>query len=127
MVSRILCFNHHTELLRLYSANLTARGFEVFTFHENMRSFTQIEEHQPDAVILGDFGGIGSEDMQLLTKLREHPQYNELPVIIATTTPLEQLVEIEQLANIYMINKPFDINLLVNTVNMALRGKLKPA
>ncbi|MBX3065297.1 MAG: response regulator transcription factor [Anaerolineae bacterium] len=127
MPFRIICFNHHMELLKLYSANLTMRGFEVFTFRENMRSFTQIEQHHPDIVILGDFGGIGSEDMQLLTKLRENPQYNDLPLIIATTTPLQQLEGIDQLANIYMINKPFDINLLVNTVNLALRGKLKPA
>jgi DNA-binding response OmpR family regulator len=121
--TRIAVFNHSPNLLTLYRITLGQRGYEVMTFDHDFSDFSDVERVNPDLLILGNVQGINHDEIEMLMKLRAHPQLNSIPVILSTTAS-ENLLPMDKLqraGNVHVLYKPFDVQDLLITVRQALQ------
>lgn len=83
-----------------YIAHVAGSGDEALDYLHNTR-------HLPD-VILSEFALPGWDDAEFLDTLRQHPQWEAIPVIIMTThdQPRDRKTAIQHGANAYLV-KPF--------------------
>jgi DNA-binding response OmpR family regulator len=122
--SRIAVFNHSVNLLTLYRIALGQRGYEVMTFNHDFADFSDVEKANPDLLILGNVQGINHDEIDMLMRLRAHPQLNHIPVILSTTAS-ENLLPMEKLqsaGNVHVLYKPFDVQNLLIAVKKALQS-----
>jgi DNA-binding response OmpR family regulator len=125
MATRIAVFNHSPQLLKLYEANLGARGFEVTTFIEALTSLEQLRDIEAELFILGNVTGYDKAEIEFLIELRTDPQVADIPIIICTTAAFHLLDGLNQVPDIFVLTKPFEIEQLLDCIHQAL--KLTPS
>jgi CheY-like chemotaxis protein len=119
MSQKVLVFNHSENLLMLYASLLRAKGYEAFTYQQDMHSFNEVEEVQPDLIILGNIQYIDDEECKLLHNLKRDARYRHIPVVVASTNAdqLRQDDDFSGLDKVVVINKPFDAKVLLSVVS----------
>ncbi len=121
---RILIINDTQEILELFEEILTAMGHEVTLLSYAPDELRQIEEADPDLVIV-DFviGGREMEGWQLLQKMRMNRSTQQIPIIACTAA--QQAVREQEgyltQQGIAIVLKPFNVVQLENAVRMALK------
>lgn len=121
---RILVINDTQEILELFEEILTAMGHEVTLLSYAPDELSQIEEADPDLVIV-DFviGGREMEGWQLLQKMRMNRSTQQIPIIACTAA--QQAVREQEgyltQQGIAIVLKPFNVVQLENAVRMALK------
>lgn len=121
---RILVINDTQEILELFEEILTAMGHEVTLLSYAPDELRQIEEADPDLVIV-DFviGGREMEGWQLLQKMRMNRSTQHIPIIACTAA--QQAVREQEgyltQQGIAIVLKPFNVVQLENAVRMALK------
>lgn len=121
---RILIINDTQEILELFEEILTAMGHEVTLLSYAPDELSQIEEADPDLVIV-DFviGGREMEGWQLLQKMRMNRSTQQIPIIACTAA--QQAVREQEgyltQQGIAIVLKPFNVVQLENAVRMALK------
>ena len=121
---RILVINDTQEILELFEEILTAMGHEVTLLSYAPDELRQIEEADPDLVIV-DFviGGREMEGWQLLQKMRMNRSTQQIPIIACTAA--QQAVREQEgyltQQGIAIVLKPFNVVQLENAVRMALK------
>jgi len=122
-MQRVLIFDDDSDILELCSIILTGKGFEVIvrTSCENVVQ-TSIDS-RPDVILMDnwipDIGGV-----EATQQLKNSETTRNIPVIFFSANNQTETFSHKAGADSY-IQKPFDINDLVETISMAIKNNVK--
>lgn len=120
MIKKILVLDDNQDILEIVHETLTYENFEVKSTGESENVVPMVEDFSPDLVIL-DYRVAGTNGGKLCRIIKSHPKFNNIPVIIFSAY-------INHEADLYaygcdaIINKPFDLNELVEKVNSLINA-----
>jgi signal transduction histidine kinase/ligand-binding sensor domain-containing protein/DNA-binding response OmpR family regulator len=111
----ILVAEDHVELMN-FIRNLLESQYEVIEALNGTQAWTLTEKESPD-LILSDVLMPGLSGYELCARVKQHPQFSHIPVILLTakSTMKDQLEGLEQGADAY-ICKPFHVDFLLLTI-----------
>lgn len=120
----IAVVNDDTVFLRLMDELLRSEeGYEVSTCFVGSNGYEFVREGQPDLVILDLVFGSGAEEgWRTLDLLTLDPATRRIPVIVcsAATQQLHQHEDWLQKFDVRVLQKPFDLDVLLEKVHAAL-------
>ena len=122
--SHILVVNDTQEILELFRDLLEDAGYEVALLSYAPQEIAEIQRINPDLIILDLIFGSEQLGMQLLDKLKLKRETATIPVIIcsAATTALRDIEGYLKAHNVVIVPKPFDIDLLLATIEKSLKS-----
>jgi DNA-binding response OmpR family regulator len=118
--------NHDAVLLRLLAQVLEDAGFRTITLPEGTTAYDEIKRQQPDLVILDTWLESREAGWMLFQVLRLDKETKDIPVLICSSD-LEEFQKrassLEEHTHIGVLNKPYDIDMLVKRVQQMLAGE----
>lgn len=116
-----------TSIRELEMYALKNSGFEVIGLEDGTAFYKALDNKIPDIILL-DIMLPQDDGLQILKKIRNTPQYSELPVIMVTakTSEIDAVKGLDMGADDY-ITKPFGVMELVSRVKAILRRTEKKA
>jgi CheY-like chemotaxis protein len=124
MARHILVINDTQDVLDAIQIILEEAGYDVTTRTEPTTAVADIEQIQPDLLILDMLFAGKNIGWELIQALRLHPATADLPVIVCTAARRE-VTESESVLSgkgVMVVYKPFDIDELVAAVERALKA-----
>lgn len=121
MPKRVLILDDDKDVLDVMQEALTYEGFEVYTITATDNIFSVLEEYHPD-VLLIDYLLNGINGGEICSQIKKNELTCELPVVILSAYPRV----IDSLGYYHcnkFIPKPFDLNELVDEINLLTDGK----
>jgi len=118
MSKRILVLDDNQDILEIVHETLTYERFDVKSISESADVIPMVEEFNPDLVIL-DYRVAGTNGGELCRQIKNHPDFKNTPVIIFSAY-INHQDEIFAYGCDAVMNKPFDLNELVEKVNSLL-------
>jgi CheY-like chemotaxis protein len=118
----ILVFNHSSNLLLLYSYVLKQYGYHVTVYQQELTTITEIEAAHPDLLILGNIRNSSDRELQLVYKIKAHPDLKHIPVIICSTS-VEILTgdpTLHHQTSVFLVSKPFDLPTFLTAIRHAI-------
>lgn len=118
---KILIADDESDILEIIGFNLDKEGFITFTAKDGNDAINKAQQIQPDLIIL-DVMMPYKNGIEVCTILRQHPNLNEVPIILLTAINDEQthIKGLESGADDY-VNKPISPKVLVSRVKSLLR------
>ena len=100
---------------------LTSTGFEAMGFEDGDSFWNALQEDKPELVVL-DIMLPGKDGVSLLKMMKEHSEFRDIPVIMATAkgTEYDKIQSLDLGADDYLV-KPFGIMEMVSRVKAVLR------
>lgn len=128
MKHRIAIVNDDVDFIDAMKILLKEFGpFDVFVIHEGEKAYHRLKKESPNLIILDIRMDSPQRGWSILDLLRLDPQTKDIPVIICTATTLnEDKINWLKKHNIQSLNKPFEIQDLVNIINIVLAPPKKP-
>jgi DNA-binding response OmpR family regulator len=120
--ARIMVINDTEEILESFRDLLEGEGYEVFLYAFAPKELEEVRRVQPELVILDLIFGQEKTGFQLLQKLKMHRDTATIPVVLCTAA-IREVRDIEgylKAQNVGLVPKPFDIDMLLDTVKQAL-------
>ena len=109
-----------TSIVTIAKTILEGKGFEVQSAINGPEAFSRLEEQKPDLIIL-DVMMPQIDGLEVLSKLKETPDYLSIPVILLTAkVQYEDVLKGYKLGADYYITKPFNSSQLINGINFIL-------
>lgn len=127
-MARILVINDTQELLEMFRLLLEQEGHEVVLSGMPILRISEVEEIQPDLIILDIIFGDQKTGWQMLQMLKMKRSTAPIPIIVCTAA----LHEVQQQEGylisqgVRVIYKPFDIDNLFTLIDQALKPDGKP-
>ena len=124
MAARILVVNDTQEILELFRMILEGEGYEVILSGLPIQQIHDVEEINPDLIILDFVFGDQKVGWQMLQILKMQHSTESIPVIVCTAA-LDMVREQEGYLvsqGIHVIYKPFDIDHLITNVKQLLES-----
>lgn len=115
MLKRILVLDDNEDILEIVHETLAYENFEVKSTSESGDVIPLIEKFSPHLLIL-DYRVAGENGGEICRRVKLHPEYNEIPVIIFSAY-INNADELLAYGCDAIINKPFDLKELVEKVN----------
>jgi len=115
MAKRILVMDDNRDILDIVQETLTYEKFEVKVTSRSDSVIPLIAGFSPDLVIL-DYRVSGVNGGELCREIKSHPEFGRIPVIIFSAY-IEHNDELLAYGCDSIIEKPFDLNELVEKVN----------
>ena len=122
MAGRIMVIDDTPEMLEVYQDLLTDEGYEVVVYQQPLADASEAERENPDLIILDWVFGRDRLGLQAYQQLKDYLPTRDIPVLICTAAT----VEIQQ-DEVYLrtqgadiLNKPFDVNELLERVKQTL-------
>jgi two-component system response regulator VicR len=115
MSKRILILDDNRDILDIVHETLTYEQFDVKSTGESADVIPLVENFNPDLVIL-DYRVAGTNGGELCRQIKAHPKFGNTPVIIFSAY-INHQDELWAYGCDAIINKPFDLNELVEKVN----------
>ncbi len=121
----IFCVDDDNTIREIEVYTLEQTGFPARGFGDGEALFAALEEEIPELIVL-DIMLPGEDGVTLLKKLREHPRYKEIPVIMATAkgTEMDKIMGLNLGADDYLV-KPFSVMEMVARIKAVLRRTSK--
>src|SRR5438270_13797628 len=122
MAARILVVNDTQEILELFRMILEGEGYEVILSGFPIQQIHDVEEINPDLIILDFVFGDQKLGWQMLQMLKMQHSTESIPVIVCTAA-LDMVREQEGYLvsqGVHVIFKPFDIDHLLANIKHAL-------
>jgi two-component system, chemotaxis family, sensor kinase CheA len=96
---------------------LEGAGYEVVTAIDGLDGFNQLKTRNFDAVV-SDIQMPNMDGLELTARIRQYPQYNDLPIILVTSlaTDADRRKGAEVGANAYIPKNSFDREVLLETL-----------
>jgi len=124
-MQRVLIFDDDTDILELCTIILTSKGFEVIVKATCENVVQTVVQIRPDVILmdnwLPDIGGV-----EATQRLKESEKTGNIPVIFFSANNQTEAFSQKAGAD-YYIQKPFDINDLVETISTALKNSSTPS
>ncbi|HEY8930868.1 MAG TPA: response regulator [Mucilaginibacter sp.] len=118
MAKRILVLDDNQDILDIVHETLTYEDFEVRSTSNGDAVIPIAEQFDPHLVIL-DYRVSGLNGGELCMQIKSHEQFKDIPVIIYSAY-ISDNSELLGYGCDAIINKPFDLNELVEKVNKLL-------
>jgi two-component system response regulator VicR len=115
MSKRILILDDNQDILDIVHETLAYERFDVKSTCESKDVIPMLEDFNPDLVIL-DYRVAGTNGGELCRQIKAHPKFGDTPVIIFSAY-INHQDELFAYGCDAIINKPFDLNELVEKVN----------
>lgn len=117
----IYCIEDDFNIRELLCYTLSSTGFEALGFECGAEFFKQLDEKQPDMILL-DIMLPDMDGIEILNRLRSDFKTKKLPVIMLTAkaSQIDKIKGLNSGADDY-ITKPFDIMELVARINALFR------
>jgi DNA-binding response OmpR family regulator len=115
MPKRILILDDNQDILDVVEETLIYEQFEVFGTTKAADIIPLIEQLKPDLVIL-DYRVAGTNGGEVCRKIKSDQRFDNIPVIIFSAY-INSRNELSNYGCDAVINKPFDIDELVEKVN----------
>jgi len=122
MTARILVVNDTQEILELFRMILEGEGYEVILSGFPVQQIQDVEEINPDLIILDFVFGDQKVGWQMLQVLKMQRSTETIPIIVCTAA-LDMVREQEGYLvsqGVHVVYKPFDIDHLVTSVQQLL-------
>ena len=121
----IWCVEDDSSIRDIEVYALTSTGFEAIGFEDGDSFWNALQKSRPELVIL-DVMLPGKDGVTLLKMMKEHDQFRDIPVIMATakSTEYDKIQSLDLGADDYLV-KPFGIMEMVSRVKAVLR-RCKP-
>jgi len=124
-MTKILVVEDESDIRNFVAKALTAKGYKVFEASNGYEGWYLLQKVKPDIVILDIMMPV-MDGMEVLKKIREHPEFKEMPVIMLTGKSEDKdILEGYSVGADYYITKPFDIKTVLIGVKMMLEDKEK--
>lgn len=96
---------------------LESAGYEVVTAVDGLDGFEQLQNRHFDAVV-SDIQMPNLDGLELTARIRQYPQYNELPIILVTSlaTDADRKQGAKVGANAYITKNSFNFEILIETL-----------
>lgn len=119
LMETVLIVDDDRLIMKLFTINLTAKGYKVLSAYNGKEGLEVISEHEPDVIILDIMMPI----MNGLEMLEELRKISEIPVIIVSGYGEPESVEKARKLGIEcFMNKPFEMEDLMNTLDITLHS-----
>lgn len=117
----IWCVEDDTGIRDIEVYTLQSTGFEARGFEDGTSFWQALQTEKPELVVL-DIMLPGMDGTTLLKKMRETPEFQEIPVIMATAKGEEyDKIQALDMGADYYLAKPFGVMELVSCVKAVLR------
>ena len=124
MSTRILVVNDTQEILELFRILLETEGYDVILAGFPIQQIADVEQINPDLIILDFIFGDQTSGWQMLQMLKMQRSTASIPVIVCTAA-LNMVREQEGYLvsqGVHVIFKPFDIDHLMTNIKQALES-----
>jgi CheY-like chemotaxis protein len=118
--------DHDPVLIRLLSQVLEEEGYGCVHLPEGSLAYEAIKQRPPDLIILDTWLESREAGWTLFQVLRLDPETKKIPVLICSSDLAEfekRAASLEGHAHVGVLNKPFDIDVLVRSVRRMLAGE----
>ena len=109
-MKKVLVVDDDRDLLEMVEMALTEQGFEVSTLEEGKSFFTEIQNFEPDVILLDVFLN-DADGRELCHQLKSDPSLKDIPVALYSAGHMSNATIVNSKANMY-ITKPFNIQQL---------------
>ncbi len=109
---RILIVEDDDALREVVAECLVIEGYNVDSAEDGLAGLEACARARPDAVVL-DLVMPRLDGQGFLRRLREDPDLHDVPVLVATGTPPEDVQVLDVAA---LLQKPVDLNVLLRTL-----------
>lgn len=110
----IMIADDEQDILEILAFVLDAQGYEVATAANGNEAYALLQIRHID-LIISDYMMPGMDGIELLAKVRNHPEHHGLPFILISAFPCGVSDD-----SIRVLSKPFDIERLLGEVAEAL-------
>ena len=120
---RVLVVDDDNELTRGLGIRLQAAGYEVMTANDGHSGLAAAVDSHPDAILMDNYmPGLGG--IEVLSRLRQNPDTNDIPVIMLSGGIHEQQLALKRGAR-YFLHKPCDPKTVAAAIRdvIATKGK----
>ena len=112
----------HPDLVEIVRMILESKGFNVRCAYSGQQVFADLEEQKPDLILL-DVMMPEMDGLEVLTRLKEDPSTESIPVILLTAKmQTEDIFEGYKMGADYYITKPFTPTQVLEGINLMLGG-----
>jgi two-component system chemotaxis response regulator CheY len=119
-MKRVLAVDDSVSMRELVTATLAGAGYEVVTAEDGTRAYTVALNGRFD-MVLSDVNMPSMDGIHLVEKLRAHPEYRLVPIVMLTTESSTEMKARARAAGATgWIVKPFDPDRLINAVGRVL-------
>jgi len=115
----VLIIEDEEGLLEILEVNLRAAGYRVLTATDGLAAWQLFDQERPDLLVL-DLRLPKMSGFRLLELVRSE---SDLPVLILTAYDFAEAEEVARYRPDAYIKKPFDVQVLVETVDRLLQRK----
>ncbi|MDT3401372.1 response regulator [Mucilaginibacter terrae] len=115
---KIIICDDEQDILDITATILETEGFNVITVLNSLTAISTIALEKPDLVLI-DLWMPGISGDQIVKQMRQNPAFVNLPVIVISASTDGREIALTAGANDF-IEKPYDIDDLVNKVNKYL-------
>lgn len=115
----VLIIEDEEGLLEILEVNLCAAGYRVLTATDGLAAWQLFDQERPDLLVL-DLRLPKMSGFRLLELVRSE---SDLPVLILTAYDFAEAEEVARYRPDAYIKKPFDVQVLVETVDRLLQRK----
>jgi CheY-like chemotaxis protein len=133
-VTDILVIDDDKDLVASMRIILESRNYGVRVAYNGKQGYEKIEAKVPDLVILDVMMSTDTDGFDLAYKLKRHPEYRKIPIIMATSFPQKMAEEgPEKFQHIlgeswpvsHFIEKPIDPEDLLIVIEKILTSKIE--
>ena len=126
VTTRIMVINDTQEILELFREILTDEGYDVYLYSYGIQDLAEVEQINPDLIILDHIIGGEAVGWQMLQKLKMRRSTAGIPVIVCTAAvkAVQEMEGYMRAKNVGLVLKPFDIDDLLLAVKTALKMKI---
>lgn len=121
MTRKILAVDDEPSIVKLVSAALTARGFEVVTAHDGQDALDKVALEKPDLIVL-DIMMPRMDGREVARRLSANPKTAKIPIVFLSAVGdlASQLDTLEELKDVEYLTKPFEVRELGEYVEAML-------
>lgn len=117
----ILAVDDSPSMRKMVSFTLTGAGYKVVEALDGVDAFEKAINQQV-SLVLADQNMPRLDGIGLTKKLREHPRYKQVPILILTTESSDQMKQAGKAAGATgWLVKPFDPNRLIEVIQKVIR------
>jgi twitching motility two-component system response regulator PilH len=124
----VLVVDDSTTMRSMVQSFLSQDEYHVQVAKSGQEGLTRIQEHCPDILLL-DFIMPGMNGYEVYIRLREQPEYADLPIVIMSGSKVEvfnKFAESKAEQKFVFLSKPFDPETLKKQISLALELRLIP-
>ena len=121
MTRKILAVDDEPSIVKLVSAALTTRGYEVVTAYDGQDALDKVALEKPDLIVL-DIMMPKMDGREVARRLSKDPKTAKIPIVfLSAIGDLDsQLDTLEELKDVEYLTKPFDVKELGDYVEAML-------